>query len=301
MSHGYSYQGALSAAEKVNWRLEEVLPAEARLDFSRPFLPEALARVRALRLSPDEQRVLNQVRAFEYLGMFGLVEQFILPFVLDHARERLADDPSTRALLGFAQEEAKHIELFRRFRALFEAGFGSRCDLIGPPEEIARAVLAHHPLAVALVTLHIEWFTQSHWLECARDDQAIDALFKSLLRHHWMEESQHAKLDTLIVEAIAATCTPEEVRRGFEDYLEIGAFLDQGLAHQLGLNLEAFERATGRRLGADERARIEASQRQALRWTYLGSGMTHPAFQRTVGELDPALRARLEQVAPAFC
>ncbi len=44
-------------------------------------------------------------------------------------------------------------------------------------------------------------------------------MFKSLLRHHWMEEAQHAKLDTLIVEAIAARLTPAEIVGGVEGYL----------------------------------------------------------------------------------
>ena len=126
--------------------------------------------------------------------MFGLVEEFILPFVLDHARPRLAgDDYRTRALLQFASEEAKHIQLFKRFRAEFDAGFGHPCEVIGPPEAIATAVLAHSPLAVALLTLHIEWMVQRHYLECIKDDQELDPQFKSLLKHHWMEEAQHAK------------------------------------------------------------------------------------------------------------
>ena len=29
---------------------------------------------------------LNQIRGHEYLAMFGLVEEFILPYVVDHAR-----------------------------------------------------------------------------------------------------------------------------------------------------------------------------------------------------------------------
>ena len=55
-------------------------------------------------------------------------------------------------MLQFACEEAKHIQLFKRFREDFEAGFGTSCDVIGPPEAIAQAVLGHHPLAVALTS-----------------------------------------------------------------------------------------------------------------------------------------------------
>ena len=40
---------------------------------------------------------------------------------------------------------------------------------------------------------------------------------------------------------------------------------------------------------------------QASRWTFLGSGMTHPQFLASVGRLAPGARTRLEEVAPAFC
>jgi hypothetical protein len=303
MKHAYTFEGALAAAHKVGWRVEDIIGGEKRLDFSRPFLPEGLARVQPLRfLTEDERRVLNQVRSVEYLMMFGLVEEFILPFVLDHARSRLAgDDYRVRALLQFAAEEAKHIHLFRRFREEFEAGFGSRCDVIGPPAAIAEKVLAHDPLSVALLILHIEWFTQRHFLESVKDDQELDPLFRSLLKHHWLEEAQHAKLDTLMVEAIAAESSKEEIARGVDGYLEIGMFLDQGLAQQVRLDLESFTRATGRRLTATEERQYVAVQQRALRWTYLGSGMTHPSFLWTVEQLDPAQRRRLEETAPAFC
>jgi hypothetical protein len=303
MRHGYTYEGALVAAQKVGWRVEDIIGGEKRLDFSRPFLPERLAGVQPLDfLTEDERRVLNQVRGAEYLAMFGLVEEFILPFVLDHARPRLAgDDHRVRALLQFAAEEAKHIHLFRRFREEFEAGFGSRCDVIGPPEAVAGMVLAHDPLSVALVILHIEWFTQRHFLESVKDDQGLDPLFESLLKHHWLEEAQHAKLDTLMVEAIAAGSSKEEIARGVDGYLDIGLFLDQGLAQQVRLNLESFTRATGRRLSATEEHAYVAVQQRALRWTYLASGMTHPSFLETVERLDPAQRRRLEETAPAFC
>ena len=124
----YTYEGALATAQKVNWKIEDIIGGDKRIDFTTPFRPESLAGVRTLDfLSKDEQRTLTQIRGLGYLVMFGLVEEFTLPFVLDHARPRLASDVfRTRALLQFASEEAKHIQLFRRFRAEFDAGFGHR-------------------------------------------------------------------------------------------------------------------------------------------------------------------------------
>jgi hypothetical protein len=301
--HGYSYQAALAAAQKVNWRIEDIIGGDKRLDFSKPFMPEMLARVAGMDfLTPDEQRILNQVRGHAYLSIFGLVEEFILPFVLDHARPQLeGDDYQTRAFLQFASEEAKHIHLFKRFREEFQQGFATDCAVIGPPSEIAKAVLSHQPLAVALLILHIEWSSQSHYLEGIRDDQQLDPQFKSLLKHHWMEEAQHARLDTLMVEALAESLTEHQIESAVDEYLEMGSFLDNGLRMQTQFDLEAFELATGRKLIYSERARFLEIQHQANRWTYIGSGMIHPNFLATLERLQPAARARIEQIAPAFC
>ena len=303
MRHNYSYQSALAASERVGWKVDDIIGGDKKLDFTTPFLPESLARVRTVNfLSDDEKRTLNQIRGFGYLIMFGLVEEFILPFVLDHARPQLSgNDYRVRALLQFATEEAKHIHLFKRFRQEFEQGFGHTCEVIGPPQAVAEKVLSHHPLAVALVTLHIEWFTQRHYLDSVKDDQDLDSQFKSLLKHHWLEEAQHTKLDTLVIEAMSAEMGTEEIKKAVDEYIDIGGFLDAGMQQQAKLDIESFERAAGRRLGAVERERLLKEQLQALRWTFIGSGMTHPNFLATVEAIRPEARKQIEEMAPAFC
>jgi hypothetical protein len=302
-NHHYTYKEALATSEKINWRVEDIIGNDQILDFSKPFLPESLARVNSLSfLSSREQRVLNQIRGHAYLTIFGLVEEFILPFIIDHTRVQLqGDDYRVRAFLQFAGEEAKHIHLFKRFREEYERGFGLSCGVIGPPEEIARTVLGHHPLGVALLILHIEWMTQSHYLDSIKDDQQLDPLFKSLLKHHWMEEAQHAKLDTLMVEALAGQMSQEEIARAVDEYLELGGFLDGGLKQQMEMDLESLTRATGRKLSASEREEYNQVQQQANRWTYIGSGMRHKNFLSTLGRIQPAARERIEEISPAFC
>jgi hypothetical protein len=302
MFHNFNFSDVLASSAKAAWQVEDVLPEGAELDFTRRFLPEALARTDSIAfLGEDERRLLNQIRGHEYLSLFGLVEEFILPFVLDHARPQLnGDDLRVRALLNFAGEEAKHIHLFRLFHQRFTEAFGTPCEAIGPAEAIAAEVLRHDPLSVALVILQLEWMTQSHYLDSVRGDRELDPLFKSLLKHHWMEEAQHAKLDTLMVEALADGRDEAGIQSAVDGYLEIGAFLDGGLATQTGLNLDAFERASGLKLGAQRREHLQAQQHQALRWTYLGSGMVHPKFTATLAALSPAARDRIAAVAPAF-
>lgn len=303
MYHNYTYSGALAASEKVRWTIQDVIGEKNQLDFSKPFLPESLARVESLSfLTPKEKRVLNQIRGHAYLTMFGTVEEFILPFVMEHARPRLNDDDyRVRALLAFAGEEAKHIQIFKMFRDEFQKGFGTPCNVIGPPSEIAAAVLSHHPLAVALLTLHIEWFTQRHYIDSVRENNELDPQFKRLLKYHWIDEAQHTKLDTLMIEAMAEKTSKEEIKKAFDEYLEIGAFLDGGLAQQVQFDLDSFTRATGRKLNEDQIREFSQVQLQANRWTYIGSGMNHPNFLATVEYLDPEWKEKLEAVAPAFC
>jgi len=303
MSNGFSYKDAFSDAQKINWRVEEIIGGEKRLDFGKPFLPESLARVQRLGfLAPEQRRVLNQIRGHEYLAMFGLVEEFILPYVVDHARAQLSgDDYRVRALLQFAGEEAKHIHLFKRFRQEFEAGFGSRCEFIGPAEEVRQFVLSHSALGVGLAILHIEWITLRHYIEGVRDNQDLDPQFKSLLKHHWLEESQHTKLDTLIVEELVGKASGREIDRAFEEYGAIGGFIDEGLKRQAEFNVEAFVAATGRDLTRSEREEMSGAVLQGMRWTYLGTGMTHPNFLATVEKIKPEAKSHIQAMAPAFC
>ncbi len=298
----YTCDAILDASERVTWRVEDLIGPGRAPDFQRPFLPESLARTEALDfLSGEERRVLNQIRGHDYLYLFGLVEEFILPFVMDHLRPALqGDDARTRAFLNFAAEEAKHIDLFKRFRAAFLEGFGSHCDVIGPPEVIAQTILAKHPLAVALVILHIEWMTQRHYQDSILTDTGLDPQFKSLLKHHWLEEAQHAKLDTLMVQSLAEACTPAERAAAIDGYLEIGMLLDGGLQQQVRFDLESLQRATGRTLSPDETVRFLQVQEQAARWTFLGSGMSHPAFLAVAELVHPGAAARLEGIAPQF-
>ena len=298
----YNYQETLAASAKANWRIEDIIGGDKRLDFTKPFMPESLARVELLDfLSQEEKILLNQIRGYGYLYTFGVVEEFILPFVLDHARPHLnEDDYRTRALLQFASEEAKHIHLFRKFAEEFKAGFVTYCETIGPPEEFGKAVLAHSPLGVALVILGIEWMTQQHYLESVRDDEDLDRQFKSLLRHHWMEEAQHTKLDTLMVQALTDNHSATEIERGFKDYAAIGALIDSGIPQQVEFDLQALQRAAGRSFSEAEQEQFRAIQTQAQRWTYLGSAMTHSQFLQTVGDISPDARTQIEEMSQAF-
>ena len=300
MYHDFNYEATLASSLRAQWQLDDVLREDQELDFSRNFLPDSLARTASISgLNAFEQKTLNQIAAHEYLVMFGVVEEFILPFLLDHARPHLLDDDwRVRALLNFASEEAKHIHLFKRFHAAFVRGFPVECQMIGPSEAIGAEILRHDPLAVGLFILMIEWMTQQHYVGSIKDDGDLDPLFKSLLRNHWIEESQHAKLDTLIVDALAEGRSDDDIDKAIDAVFEIATFLDGGLKAQAEFNLQALERAINQTvLNRDE---IVAQQHQAARWTYIGSGLVHERFKATLANISPKAAARIAEAAPIF-
>ena len=267
MFHNYDFADVLNTSTRAAWQIGDVLPNGARLDFGLRFMPEGLARTASAPGLTDQQRlVLNQIRGHEYLTIFGLVEEFILPFVLDHARPQLnGDDSRVRALLNFAGEEAKHIHLFKLFHKRFTDDFGTDCAVVGPPEAVAQEVLRHDPLAVALLILHIEWMTQRHYLDSVRDDAELDPLFTSLLKHHWMEEAQHAKLDTLMVEALADGRDDASIGQALDEYLEMGMFLDSAFSLRLLRAYSKIKDQTVQRQLVSLMESIAANEDKALR------------------------------------
>jgi hypothetical protein len=301
--HRYTYREALEASERIDWRVEDIIGGDKRLDFTRPFMPETIARTEALPfLSAKEKLILNQIRGNTYLFLFGLLEEMIVPYMLDHTKSQLEQDEyRVRALLEFAGEEAKHIHLFRRFREEFEQGFGTTCGVIGPISDIAAFVLSHSRLGVAITILQAEWMTQRHYLESVHDNREVDLQFKSLLKHHWMEEAQHVKLDTLMVDELGANSGEKEVQAAIGEYLEIAKFLDGGLKMQVELELESLKKATGRNFTDSETKQFIDVQHHAMRWTFLGSGMEHPNFLSTLEHLRAGEAERMKQTAAKFC
>jgi hypothetical protein len=303
LTHNYSYEAALADSVKVNWQVSDLIGPDKRLDFSKPFLPESLAGVRGLAfLTAREKLLLNQIRGNSYLYLFGFVEEFILPFVMDEARAVMpgGNPVEVRALVTFADEEAKHIHLFHRFAEEFAAGFHVPCAVIGPAAEVAKVVLSHSRLGVALLTLHLEWMTQSHYLDSVKDDQDLDPQFTNLLRHHWMEEAQHAKLDTLLVDKLAREGGAPAIAKAFEDFGALGAAVDGLLAQQIQLDIESLQAAADRKFSDAEKAEITAAQSKAYRYTFLASGLVHKNFLATVDQLSPGASVKMREMATAL-
>ena len=60
----YDYGDVLTASQRINWRIEDIIGDGKELDFDKPFLPESLAQVGRLPFLDDyEQLALNHIRA----------------------------------------------------------------------------------------------------------------------------------------------------------------------------------------------------------------------------------------------
>jgi hypothetical protein len=297
-----SYQHLFETSQRVNWRLEDLIGEGRRLDFTRPFLPETFAQTGPLSfLSQAEKLKLNQIRARGYLALFELVEAFVVPFISDQADDGAAAEPfRAQALRHFAAEEEKHRKLFCAVLREFDAEFGTECGLIGPAEDICRAILGHGPLAVTIAILGLEWMSQGHYVGAVKDNQDLDPQFKSLLKHHWIEEAQHAKLDSLVLKSLAQRSSAQDIATAIREYFEIGAFLDGGFKQQAELDLRSLERAIGRTLSEDERRQFLDVQHRALRWTFLGSAMENRNFLAVLASISDEAATRVEQAAKSF-
>lgn len=299
----FTYESVWRDSKKVNWRVEDLIGPDKPLDFTKRFLPESLARTEELAcLNPQEQLILNHIRGNSYLHLFVVVEAFIIPMVLDQVKGMGYQNIfATQALLGFADEEGKHIHLFQQFAKAFEQGFGSPCLCVGPPEEVAAPILARHPLGVLLLTLQFEWTTQSHYLESVRNnDEDLDPRFCDLLKFHWLEEAQHTRLDTLLVCELNQVLEANVIEKAVEDYLGAVQLLHDTLMRQVRLDLQSLEQAIGRSLSSTEREVILAGQEQAYRWGFLCAGLTHPNFVSVLGNLSPSGKARVIELAKVW-
>jgi hypothetical protein len=298
----FDYKTVVKNSERVEWRLDDVLPEGTRLDFTRMFLPPALVPGSELVFLDDtQQRLRNHVTSNAYLNLFAFVEEYIIAMALQHAHaETFGDHDAIRALCRFADEEIKHQALFLRYCAAFGRDFGHKCDVLGAAGDVAGIIMSKSPMAVLLVTLHLELITQQHYTDSVKDNAAIDPLFGKLLKSHWLEESQHARIDQLELEKMANAATPEQIKQALVDYTDLLGAFDGLLKSQAEMDAATFQRAAARELSAAERESFIAVQHRNYRRLFLSSGLKHPTFVETITTLDPQSPGRAASLAATY-
>jgi len=284
-----SYEQCIDQSIRVTWQLDDILPKDMRLDFSRPHLPEALVRAQGLDfLSASERLALNHIRGNSYMNLFGFVEEYIIPQVIRHAQgELFGDQDAVRALLRFAEEEVKHQALFRRYCEFFKRDYGSPCEVLGESIAVAQIILSKAPMAAMLTTLHLELITQQHYVSSVKDDASLDPLFCSVLKYHWLEESQHARIDTLELEKMAEEADEAERVRAIDEYFDILSAFDGLLAKQVDMDLQSLETKAKRTFESGPRELLRRAQLQSYREDFILMGLRNKAFVEAAKALSP--------------
>jgi len=301
LTQDYSYDAGLQGSVTKAWTVDDCMRGRD-FDFTRPFLPERIAGVSAIGcLNDDEKRMLNQIRGNSYCHIFAFVEEYIVPLVIDRARADVyGDETRLWALLRFAEEEVKHQEMLRRAMDQFQAGFGVTCGLVPGREAVADVVLDTSVLTALLLTSMIEWFTQLHYVEHVHERVDLDELFQDILRFHWIDESRHARLDSLLIDEVAKGLSDDQRERAIDQLLELGGAVDGLLSQQVELDIDALQAASGRTFSDVERDEIRTHQQRAYRWTFLVSGLRHPNFVGIVEQLTDAGPAKIATAAEAL-
>jgi len=301
VTHNYNFQDVLANSKKVAWTEDEVLNGRT-FDLTKRFLPNRLSGIDDIGCLTDEEKLkLNQIMGNAYCHLFAFVEEFIVPTVTEEALESpYGDEIRQRSLVRFSEEELKHQELFRRSIAMFNEQFGVTPQLIPGREAVAGVVRSKSKLAVLLLIDIIEWFVQVHYTEHVRDKSDLDGLFRDLLKHHWLDEAQHAKIDTMLIAETVRDMALAEREAAIDEVLELGGAIDGLLQQQIGMNIDALEQVTGRRFSEEERSEIAAKTLRAWRYTFLVSGLEHPNVVRVVGEITSEGPGKVRAVVQAL-
>jgi hypothetical protein len=276
----YSYEGCLERSYRVNWKIKDVL-GTVGFDLGRPWLPAALSGAGGIFcLNSEEKRKLTHVEMGAYAHLFGFVEAFIAPEMVDLAREAEAvNGVAFEALTTFASEEIKHMRLFREVRKMVDTALGFPLELLEGQDQVAKVVLGKHRGAVLLLTAAIEWFTQHHFLSAMKDADELDPLTKEIFRCHWLEEAQHAQLDHLETLRIFREMTEADRDLAIEDLIWLLAAVDGLLQQQVAHDVTNLGRYLGRAFTGVEHQEIHQNLLRAKRHCFIESGVVHPNFQ----------------------
>jgi len=295
----YSYTDCLQNSYRLNWKIGDVLDGR-RFDLSRRWLPTQLSGADAIAsLSPEEKTKLSHVEMGAYAHLFGYVEEFIAPKMGALARDFEIDHRDAfDALTNFAAEEVKHMNLFREVRNRVDDTLGFPLALVSGQKDVARAVLSKQTGAVLLLTAAIEWFTQLHYLSCFKDNDALDPFTRQIFKCHWLEESQHARMDHLETLRAFSGIGPEKRDAAVADLIELVGAVDGLLQQQAGLDVENLQRYLDRGLSPSTLQEVYAAVLDAKRYTFITSGVTHPNFQELFGAVTTG--AQQEKVQKAL-
>ena len=281
------YAKCVEVSKRIRWDIDRDVIRGRHLDFNLKFLPDGLSMVERLPfLTAAEKRRFSQVQGRTYANMFGLVERFIGPKMLDVSRDHwMGDQAALEALIRFADEELKHQELFRRMETLAAEGMTPGYEFLPQPNDVARAVLASSTWAVLALVCLIELFVLAHYRKSIEPDGELSALWKDVFMYHAREESQHALIDEMEWIREDAKLTPKERDKAVDDLIKLAAAVDGILGVQATADTEYFLATLGRKLDTGQENAVAMTLLRAYRYQYIVSGVQDERFSAILGGL----------------
>jgi hypothetical protein len=295
-----SYAKCIEVSKRVRWDIDKDVIRARSLDFGRKFLPDGLSAASRLPfLGRDEKRLFSQVQGRTYANMFGLVERFIGPKILEVSRDHwLGDQTALEALVRFTDEELKHQELFRRMERMSGAGMPEGYVFLPQPNDVAGAVLGASSWAVLALICHIELFVLAHYRQAIEPDAELSELWKDVFMFHAREESQHAILDELEWKREDARLSAAERDAAVTDLIGLVGAVDGILREQAAADAHYFLQVAGRSFPREQAESIRAAFLAAYRWQYIGSGVQDERFQKILGGMIS--EAQMQRIGAAL-
>jgi hypothetical protein len=295
-----SYAKSIEVSKRVRFEIDSDVIRSREFDFSQKFLPDGLSKVRSLEfLGAAEKRLFSQVQGRTYANMFGLVERFIGPKMLQASADHwLGDQTAFEALVRFTDEELKHQEMFRRIEAMTAAGMAPGYAFLPQPNDVAKVVLSKHSWAVLALICHIELFVLAHYREAIEPDPQLSALWKDVFTFHAREESQHALIDELEWKREDAKLSAAERDAAVNDLIALVGAVDGILQMQAQADSNYFLSVCSRSFGAGEALAIGRTLLEAYRWQYIVSGVQDPRFQQILGGMVSA--SQMQRIGAAL-
>jgi len=279
------YAKSVEVSKRVRWDIDRDVIRSRSFDFAKKFLPDGLTRVGGLEfLGREEKRLLSQIQGRTYANMFGLVERFIGPKMIEMSREHwLGDQAAFEALVRFTDEELKHQELFRRVERMTAEGMPAGYSFLPQPNDVAGAVLGKSSWAVLALICHIELFVLAHFRQAIEPDAELSELWKDVFTFHAREESQHAIIDELEWKREDGKLAPAQRDRAVGDLIDLVAAVDGILQAQAPSDVDYFLRICGRSFDKPQVERLREAMLKAYRWQYIVSGVQDERFQKILG------------------
>jgi hypothetical protein len=290
------YANAIEVSKRVRFEIDRDVIRGRKFDFAKKFLPDGLSKIERLDfLSTEEKLLLSHIQGRTYANMFGLVERFIGPKILDVSRDHwLGDQTAFEALVRFTDEELKHQEMFRRIDALCAEGMPAGYSFLPQANDVAGAVLGAPTWSVLALICHIELFVLAHYREAIEKDEQLSELWRDVFTFHAREESQHAIMDEIEWKRADAGLSPAQRDQAVDGLIALVAAVDGILQLQAKADTDYFLRTAGRSFNRTQVEAIGATFLYAYRWQYIVSGVQDERFQKILGGLvDAAQMARI--------